>query len=609
MPEALANKIAAGEVVQRPSSAVKELIENAIDAGATEVSVIVKSAGSELVQVVDDGCGMAREDAVACFLRHATSKIRSIEDLERIRTLGFRGEALASIAAVSQVELRTRRVEDAVGTLVRIDGGSLSTTEPVATAPGTSVAARHLFYNVPARRSFLKTPATEFKHVVDVFQSLALSNPGIGFHLYHQDAEVYRLPAADAATPLERLRFRVQSLLGDELADNLVDVAEETSYLSVQGFVSRPAYHRRSRGEQFLFVNERYVSNRYFEHAILSGYSEALPEGAFPFFALFLSLDPRHVDVNVHPSKAEVKFDDERGVYGFIRAVVRKALGTADLVPQLEDSYLPGYHRAPGEGALARATAGGPAPAGFAGAGGGSPFHGLTPGDLAERLYAPGHQEDEEGGILPSGAEPSSAETLEGAPGRGLLWQLHDRYILTQIRSGLMIADQNAAHERVIYEWALNKFENGLGMPQQLLFPQAIDFSSADFELLKEILPELRLLSFDIVLLSGRSVLVRGVPQDIRSGDERSLLEDILEQVKLNRERLRLKGRENLARSVARRSAIRPGQKLTEKEMRELIDRLFECEMPYACPNGRPTMVKISLDELDRRFGRARLDR
>lgn len=607
MPEALANKIAAGEVVQRPASVVKELMENSIDAGAHAVSVIVKQAGSELVQVVDDGCGMSAADAMLCFQRHATSKIRGIEDLERIRTLGFRGEALASIASVSHVELRTKRVGDAAGTLIRAEGGNLHAAAPCATREGTSVAVRNLFYNVPARRSFLKTPATEFRHIVDMFQSLALSNPGIGFSLVHQNAEVFRFPGAEAENPLDALRQRIRQLYGSELGDRLVAVHEMTSYLSVHGFVGEPSSYRRSRGDQFLFVNDRYVNSRYLDHAVTSAFSETLPEGAYPLYALYLTLDPRHVDVNVHPAKAEVKFDDERGVYGFIRAVVKRALGLAESAPQLDGGSLPAYHRSSQGGAgLDRWPAHADAavrPAVGVGTPGGHASRGLTPGDLAERLYAPGHVPELDDAVLASSAMPD-AEANTSSSGEGILWQLHDRYILTQIRSGLMIVDQNAAHERVLYERSLAAMESGFGLSQQMLFSHTIELGASDFELVNELLPDLRRLGFDLQPLSGRSVLVCGVPTDVRTGEEASIIEDVLEQVKLNRERLKIRGRENLARSVARRSAIRPGQSLTPKEMRGLIDQLFACEMPYASPDGRPAMIKVSVDELDRRFGR-----
>lgn len=589
MPEALANKIAAGEVVQRPASAVKELLENAIDAGADDVQLILKSSGAELIQVVDDGCGMGREDARACFRRHATSKIASIEDLEHIRTLGFRGEALASIASVAQVELRTKRSSDAAGFCIRVEGGVIQSSEPCATRDGTSVAVKNLFYNVPARRNFLKTPATELRHIVETFQSIALSNPTIGFALIHDGMEMYRLPPERAGAFSESLRGRIEALFDAEYGERMVEVGENTSYLTVVGFVGEPELHKKSRGEQFLFVNGRYVRNRSLEHAVYSAYADLLPEGAYPFFALFLTLDPSRVDVNVHPSKAEVKFDDERGIYNFLKSIVRKGLGSAFATPQME----------PGEGHWSSANAPQDFSASFPDAGDGlrrGPAH-FRPshpnaGELSEKLY--------QGQREPAGPATGDQVGVDDT----LLWQLHDHYILTQIRSGLMILDQNAAHERILYERALEHIEQGVGMSQQLLFPQTVEFAPGDFELLEELLPDLRALGFDVEIFGGRSVVVRGVPSDIRSGDERSILEDILSQYKLNRERLKVARKENLAKSMARRSAIRAGTSLTAKEMRSLIDQLFACEMPYACPEGRPTIVKIPIEELDKRFSR-----
>jgi DNA mismatch repair protein MutL len=584
MPESLANKIAAGEVVQRPASVVKELVENALDAGAREITVILKDAGKTLVQVIDDGCGMGPIDARRCFERHATSKIRTLEDLERIRTLGFRGEALASIAAVARVELKTKRRSDPTGFRVQIEGGKLLLAEPCATTDGTSVAVRNLFYNVPARRNFLKTPATEFKHVIETFQVLALSHPEVGFTLIHDDVEIYRLPPETDPLPAERLRRRIGALFGPEYALELIPVDEATSYLTVRGFLGRPELYRKSRGEQFFFVNRRWVRHRYLEHAVSSSYEQLLPEGAHPFFVLFLELDPRHVDVNVHPTKAEVKFDDERGLYGVLRAIVRRTLGMADRVPQLEPQATPPLWVETSPPPLNPPA--------------------VLPGVVSQRLYAaPAPDlETETTQLLPSGIQ---AEGEDETPEHDtLLWQVHDRYILTQIRSGLLLIDQSAAHERILYERALRNLESGFGLSQQLLFPQTLEFSPADFALLEGLLPDLRALGFDLELFSGRTVVVRGVPDGIRPGDERTMLTDLLDQYKAQ-QTLRLPSRENLARSMARRNAIRPGTRLNEQEMRTLIDQLFICQMPYTAPSGRPTMVRITLEELDRRFGRS----
>jgi len=616
MPDVLASKIAAGEVVQRPASVAKELMENALDAGAASVSLVVRKAGSELVQVVDDGCGMGPRDALACFGRHATSKLRQIEDLERLATLGFRGEALASIAAVAQVELRTRRVGDAVGTCVRVEGGRCVEERPCAAPPGTSVAVRNLFYNVPARRNFLKTPATEFKHLVETFQTQALSNPAAAFSLVHDDVEVYRLPGApEGASFEEALARRLADLFGDQDPEKLVPVEETTSYLSVRGFVGRPEHAKRSRGDQFTFVNGRVVKSRALDHAVASAYGELLPEGRHPFFALFLAVDPRHVDVNVHPTKTEVKFDDERGVYGFIRAVVKKGLAEADLALPFAAGpattaarvTLPasGFADAPGLPPLPDAPASVPGPAAVPPL---RPARGE--GDGASERPAP----------LPSGPIPSGnlrfpsrltpVPEEEGAPeageqvGERTIWQLHNRYVLTPIATGLLVLDQQAAHERILYERALTAMEGGMAASQQLLFPHTLDVAPADAALLDELMEDLRALGFDLEKLSGRSVLVRGVPSEVRLGNERAILEDLLAQYRANREGFQLEGRENLARSLARRSAIKPGHPLKPDEARALIDQLFTCRMPYVDPGGRPTMVKLTVEELERRFSR-----
>ena len=607
MPEALANKIAAGEVVQRPASALKELVENALDAGAETVDVVLKGAGSTLIQVLDDGKGMSRADAPEAFRRHATSKLRDLADLERIQTLGFRGEALASIAAVAQVDLRTRRGGDDAGTRVRADGGALAEAEPVATPPGTSIAVRNLFFNVPARRAFLKSPATEFRHLVEVFQALALSHPEVAFTLVHDDAEVYRLRPLGSDDPFDRLAHRTGELFDRDLERALVRVEEATTYLTLRGFVGRPEHYRRSRGEQFLFVNDRVVRSRALDHAVTSAFEGLLPEGAYPFFALFLTLDPAHVDVNVHPSKQEVKFDDEHGLYRFVRAVVRKALGTADLVPTLRaDAPTASFLSLAADAAAASAVGpNGPAADAPSAAFDADP-DAPGPNGAKSGPWPPAWPPPDAAPLqqtLAADFEPASDE--DEAPAETPLLQLHDAYVLTPIRSGLMILDQRAAHERVLYEKALGTLQSGLGLSQQLLFPYTVDLTAPDLGLLKELSGELVALGFDLEFFSGRTVVVRGVPADIRAGDERNVLKDLLDGFRDVRESLRLRNREALARAVARRSAIRAGQRLSSAEMRALIDQLFACDVPYSAPDGRPTLVKLSTDELAKRFGRS----
>lgn len=637
MPEHLANKIAAGEVVQRPASAIKEMMENSLDAGADQITVIIKKAGAELMQVIDNGCGMSQEDAITCFLRHATSKIRSVEDLEKIRTLGFRGEALASIAAVAQVELRTKRVGDEAGVCVRVEASHFHDPFPIATPNGSSMAVKNLFYNVPARRNFLKSPATEFKRIVEVFQFLALANPDVGFNLVHDDREIYRLAGRDDSP--EGLQQRIADLF-EVKSTSLIHVQDEVSHLSIQGFTSKPEFTRKARGEQFLFVNKRYIKSHKLDQAVMMGYGEMLPKGAYPFFALFLEIDPIHVDVNVHPTKTEVQFDDESGLFGFVRGAVKRALGGNDITPfvgydaqgkliereaqeilarnpEMERrlhtspptkatnpaaSKLPNLFRGD-----AKAPANHPRPDA-------SPY--VNYQKAADELY--GHHNSSENALpsIPAASysqserepwEQPEDSTQSAAPVEENLapvWQIHDKYVLTQIESGMMMMDMHAAHERILYEKILRGMEAGEAPSQQLLFPHTIEFSVGDFELVNELLPDLRSMGFSLEPMSGRAYLVAGVPTDVPAGNEDAILHDLLEQYKEYRDTLQIKGRDNLAKSLSCHAAVRTGKRLTVAEMRQLTDDLFRCEMPYACPHGRPTMIKITLDELDKRFGR-----
>jgi DNA mismatch repair protein MutL len=628
MSDRLANKIAAGEVVQRPASVAKELVENALDAGASSIEIILRDAGSTLVQVVDDGCGMSAEDARRCFDRHATSKIQSVDDLERIRTLGFRGEALASIAAVSQVELKTKRVEDDAGTLVRIEGGDVAEHRPCAASNGTSVAVRNLFYNVPARRNFLKTPATELKHLTETVQFLALSNPSVGVRLAHNGHEHYDLSAARSDDFFTATRERIVGLFGEDLEDRLVEVQDRAGDFTIRGVVGTPKAHRKTRGEQFLFVNERYVRDRYLSHAVKKAYGDLLPEDkAFPFFALFLQMDPRRVDVNVHPQKAEVKFDDQSGLYGFIRAAVRAALREAQLTPQFSETGAGSGVESSSGSADVSAPSGSPRSfqprsSGMSSASGSStgdrgsrrraagPSARSTPGEEATRL-SPGEQSDalyrppdtDEAGevsiVLPDTEAPS-----EDAPSRPV-WGVHDTYLLVPTDHGLMVVDQRAAHIRVLYERALARLRRGEGESQTLLFPRTLELSPGDVQLLDALLPDLRALGFDIERMSGRTVAVRAVPADVSGEDEQPVLEALLEQFKAEQDRVEDERRKHLAKRLAQQSAVERGQPLSNAERRALLQDLFDCEMPYADPSGHATILQLSMEELAKRFEEA----
>lgn len=577
MPTVLANKIAAGEVVGRPASVVKELVENALDAGASNIQVILTDGGRTAIQVVDDGVGMAPPDARMCFRRHATSKIREFEDLDRIHTLGFRGEALASIGAVARVELKTRREEDQAGTLVRIEGGLEQAVEPCAHPRGTSVAVRQLFYNVPARRAFLKTDATELSHGLETVQTLALAHPAVGFSLVSDGSELLKV-AAQTDEPPAALAGRIRDLFGHDDAQ-LLWVEEQTSYLSVRGWIGQPELRKKGRGDQYLLVNGRPIRSRYLEHAVYASYRGLIPEGSFPFFVLLLDVDTRHVDVNVHPTKAEVRFDDERGVYGMMKAVVGRALSQGAGVLRFDDQAVDLLAGGDGENLAEPYTPPAWTPATRA----------AEPGEISRSLYA-------------SSSEPA-ARPPESEDPEKLVWQIAGTYIVAPIRSGLLIVDQHSAHERVIFERALKALEDGFGLSQQLLFPKVVEFSPADFALLEGLLPDLRAIGFDVAPMSGRSIMVRGLPADIRAGDEQAVLAEVLDQYKIFAQRLRLSSREMLARAMARRSAVPRSAALDPREMRSLIDQLFQCKEPYTSPAGKPTLIRVTGEELARRFG------
>jgi len=602
LSEQLANKIAAGEVVQRPESVVKELVENSIDAGATSIAITIKDGGKSLIQISDNGSGMNDEDAAIAFQRHATSKIKSYEDLESVGTLGFRGEALASIAAVAHVELKTRRSTEDVGSFVRIEGGNLKERSVAAAQPGTIISVRNLFYNTPARRHFLKSNNTEFKHIYDVVQRVALSRPDIAVQFTSDEEELLNLHSGTIAE-------RLKNLYGERHFETLLPFDEKTEMLSVSGFIGKPDFARKSRVDQYLFLNKRSIVNRSINHAIFSGYEHLIEKGNFPFYLLFLELDPHKVDVNVHPSKMEVKFADEQSIYRFVMSVVRKALGSNDLVPSLDVNGPKGFD---GSFASLRHAS---LPRHFSGGAGynernifSSPSSSFTQEDSRQgpagldKLFSdmPTAQLPEATGPQQFAHGTREDEAQEGKA----IWQLHNKYILSQIRTGLMIVDQHVAHERVLYERAIASFDNAVPVSQQLLFPHTVELSSGDFALAKELIPHLQAIGFDLKLFGKNTIVLEGVPTEIKAGTEGSILQDILDEFKNNQHRVKLDARDNVAKSFSCKAAIKAGDKLSEVEMRALIDQLFATSMPYVCPHGRPVVVKISIGELDRRFMR-----
>jgi DNA mismatch repair protein MutL len=563
LSESLASKIAAGEVVQRPASVVKELLENSIDADAKKITVVIKDSGKTFIQVKDDGSGMNEDDAVTSFQRHATSKISTYDDLENIRTLGFRGEALASIAAVSQVELITRTQEIDVATKIRIEGVEIKEITKEAFKRGTSITVKNLFFNTPGRRNFLKNNTTEFKHVFDVVVRTALSHPEVGVNFISGEETVFNLKPADISD-------RIRDIFGEKLCDSLIDVKSQSPFIHIKGFVSKPDFSRKTRVEQFFFLNDRYIVSRNLNYAVYQAFEYLLEKGSYPFFIIYIEIDPHKVDVNVHPSKMEVKFEDERSIYHAINSAVRNALMANNLVPSVvfrgendKDNRLDTLFQENRSGVEQ---------------------HPQITGDEKQR--------------------PIISHDFQPTPNEQRYFQLHSRYIIFPVDEGVMIIDQHAAHERILYERAIINFENSNTKSQHLLFPHTVELTTGEISIVESLIPELDALGFQIKIFGKNTVIVEGVPPDIKAGQEATILQEIVDLYKENENNLKLEPRDNLAKSFACKAAIKFGDPINQSEMSALVDQLFKTKMPYVCPHGRPAVVKLSLSELGNRFGR-----
>ena len=606
LPDAIANQIAAGEVVQRPASALKELLENAVDAGATSIQVVVKEAGKLLIQVIDNGKGMSATDARMSFERHATSKIRTSQDLFAIRTFGFRGEALASIAAVAQVELKTRQADSELGTLIQIEGSEVKKQEPVAVPVGTSVSMKNLFFNVPARRNFLKSNPVEMRHIVDEFQRVALSYPEVAFSLFQQDLEVFNLPAG-------KLSQRIVGLFGKNYQGQLVPCEEDTPHVNVKGYIGKPENAKKTRGEQFFFVNNRYIKSSYLHHAVSSAFEGLIQADQFPFYVLFLEIDPAHIDINVHPTKTEIKFDDERTVYAVIRSAVKQALGAHHVMPAIDFSVDVNFQ----ENWTSNPDTKVQVDREYSYKTFNTPEFKKSSVSGWERLFegnfnpvpASTSPSDEEQEILtfPSRAsvdEPRFMIQPQEAEATGTTFQVELSYIVAQMSTGLLIVDQQSAHERILYERYYRQLQSAQGASQQCLFPPTVQLSPSDFALVLDMLPELHSLGFVVEEFGKDTVLIQGVPADVQVKNEKELFEGLLEQFKNFRNELSLDKRENLARSISRRSSIKKGQKLNSQEMETLVGQLFACQNPNYSPGGNKTFVKLDLNSIHSFFGK-----
>jgi DNA mismatch repair protein MutL len=594
LPDSIANQIAAGEVVQRPASAVKELIENSIDAEATHVKLIVKDSGKTLLQVIDDGKGMSETDARMSLERHATSKIRKAEDLFTLHTMGFRGEALASIAAVSQLELKTRPKDEELGTLLVVEASDVKRQQAVACEKGTSISVKNLFYNIPARRNFLKSNASEYQHILEEFQRLALSHPDVTFQLIETDSLEYDLPSG-------KLSQRIVNLFGKAYQEQLASCQEETQLVKIMGYVGKPQFAKKKRGEQFLFVNKRFIRSNYLNHAVMTAFEDLLPENTFPFYVLFIEVDPKHIDVNVHPTKTEIKFDDERAVYAVVLSAVRQAIGTHNLTPAIDfdaDVNIIGklsqgtnqskeiYFEERFGTSLQQSNR--------------ENWEKLFEGDDQRNIFqnATPAQHFQTLRFESALNQPETQSNVE----EKILCQLHQRYIVRQVRSGMMIIDQQAAHERILFEKFLNQFKNQSGASQQSLFPQAITFSAADFTLVSEMQQEIEALGFKIEVFGKNTFIVNGIPGNVSTGREKELFEGLIEQFKMNQSELAVPIRENLARSLAKRASLKSGQPLERQEMQSVVDNLFACSTPNYAPDGKPTFFIFGLNKIETYF-------
>jgi DNA mismatch repair protein MutL len=594
LPDSVANQIAAGEVIQRPASVVKELMENSVDAGGKKISVIIKDSGKTLIQVIDDGVGMSETDARLSFERHATSKITTAQDLFSITTKGFRGEALASIAAVAMVELKTRKKSTDTGILVVINGSRVETQEPCSCPVGSSFSVKNLYYNIPARRKFLKSDNTEIRHIVNEFQKIVLAHPDIQFTLHHNDTEIYNLSSGS-------LRQRIICVFGKQINQDLITLDTETSLISIKGFIGKPENARRTYGEQFFFVNNRYMKHPYFHKAVVEAYQNILPVESIPSYFIFMEADPASIDINIHPTKTEIKFEDERSIWKILLASVREALGRFNIVPSLDfenealiDIPVRGssvnFPEQPRIGINTQFN----------------PFEGSErnlekPGFIErferentanwEKLYSSLEKENE---------NPQPFEKIRESERK--FFQVKNKYIVCTVKSGLMLIDQKRAHERVLYEKFLDCLSTNRAVSQSDMFPVSTELNPSDYFIVKEIEPDLELLGFSIQHSGKNKIIINGKPAGSDSSDPLEMLEIILEDYKTTQADPATGAKEKVASAMAGASAIPYGKILNHNEMENLFDTLFACQSPNYSPKGKPVISIISLEDIDKRF-------
>ncbi|MEI6311468.1 MAG: DNA mismatch repair endonuclease MutL [Bacteroidota bacterium] len=594
LPDHISNQIAAGEVIQRPASAVKELMENSIDAGATSIKVIIKEAGKSLIQIIDNGIGMNETDARLCFEKHATSKIRNIDDLFSIKTMGFRGEAMASIAAIAQVEMKTKTHDATVGIHISIEGSEILDQSFCECAAGTQLTIKNLFYNVPARRNFLKSNAVELKHIIDEFERIALAHPAISFSFINNDYEIFHLNSGN-------LRQRIVSIFGENYNSKLVPLEEKSDQITVYGFTGKPDLTKKTRGEQFIFVNKRFIKSQYLNHAVMRAYDEMIPKDVFPFYCIFIDIAPALIDINVHPTKQEIKFEDDRLVYTFVNAGIRHSLAQYSIAPTLDFELeaninnweafgLSASKKESDEVIVERANQSFNARKDF-----------IKNSNISnwEELYKIAATQN---ATTPATENASLIEQDTSISLSNQHYQIHSHYIATQTKAGFILLDQSLAHERILYEKYIQSIAKNKSMSQKKMFAQNIEFTAQDSAILLEILPDINALGFDIQHFGGNSFVIHSLPVDIQVSNEKKMIEELLEQYKNNLSIQKLNARDNIARSLAKSSCIKVGKNLSSDEMNTIVEELFQCENPYSTPNGTPTFITFELDMIQEKF-------
>lgn len=597
LPDSVANQIAAGEVILRPSSVIKELMENAVDAGATQIQVLISDGGKNLIRIIDNGCGMSETDARLCFERYATSKLRKPEDLYAIRTMGFRGEAMASVAAVAQVEMKTKREGDETGSCIIIEGSEFKSQESCVTSNGTSISVKNIFFNVPARRNFLKSTPVETRHVMDEFLRVAIPRPEISFSLHHNGIEIYNLPVTHQ-------RQRICHVFGSNYNERLVPVEENTSIIGISGFVGKPDYAKKVRGEQFFFINNRFIKDAYLNHAVSSAFEELLPQGTYPSYFLFFTIDPARIDVNIHPTKTEIKMEDEKSVYAILRSSVKRALGKYSIAPTLDFDQeqainvpLSKLNQPPLQPQIKinreynpfKTVQPNPAPA-----------NEIKVQRDWEKLYAIARQNETDNiktapqqGTLPI----ETSELQEHAS----FMQLFKNYIAVGLSEELWLVDQQLAHERILFERNLQMLKGAPVAAQQNLFPLQFEFDTRQVAAITEIIDDLNKSGFDLQPFGKNTFVLNSVPSYLEKGEEKKVLETLIEEL-LSGESASFSPEEKTAAAIARSACIKSGKTLEEKEMRSLFSELMNCEIPFYSRSGKPIIFKLEKNEIDRKF-------